>query len=330
MRLSEDIAQVLRASRLFLGALSLLVLPGIYVASGFYSVGPEQRGILYRFGRMIDDKVLPGMHYRLPWPVERVERLQTTAVRSMDLDLAEGAGERLQGELTTGDLGLVDAALVLQYTIEDPGDFQTRILDPEALLFQLARAEAIQYLAGQRIDSLLTTGRNQLQASLRQSLQTQSRALGLGINVTSVQIKRLEPAGPVKRAFDEVAAARAEKEKLIQVERGERSSRLARARGDSNQILQRARAYASERLDQAKGDYEHFMTTWQEYRRSPDLMRRRLYLESLEAVFDKARIIVASPSDAQSDPSAEPRSESAPPAQGRPQPAQPWLPFLNW
>ncbi|EXJ14222.1 FtsH protease activity modulator HflK [Imhoffiella purpurea] len=307
MKLSEDIARVLNASRVFLWVLLLLVLPGIYLASGFYSVGPEQRGVLYRFGRMLDDRVLPGMHYRLPWPIERVERLATTAVRSIELDLSEGAGERLQGELTSGDLGLAAVALVLQYTIEGPGDFQTRVLEPESLLRQLTRAEAIQYVAGQRIDTLLTTGRNRLQSSPRQTLQAQVRVLRLGINVTSVQIKRLEPAEPVKRAFDEVAAARAEKQKLIQMERGERSSRLARARGDANQTLQRAQAYASERLEQARGDYAHFTTTWREYRRSPDIMGRRLYLETLETVLGRARVTVASPSRVQPPESSSPR-----------------------
>lgn len=327
MRLSQDIGRVLRTSRLFLGALFILVLPGIYLASGLYSVGPEQRGILYRFGAIVDDKVLPGMHYRLPWPIERIERLQTTAVRSMELDLAEGAGDRLQGELTTADLSLVDVALVLQYTIEGPGDFLVTAAEPEALLRQLAQAEAIQYLAGERIDSLLTTGRNQLQSSLRHALQAQSRALGLGVNVTSVQIKRLGPAAPVKRAFDDVAAARAQKQKLIEVERGERSSSLARARGDSNQVLQRAQAYASERLEQARGDREHFMTTWKEYRRSPDIMAHRLYVEALEAIFSRARLVVASPSNPQSSPPEVPEPRVVPPGVGGFRPVYPpWTP----
>lgn len=296
MSLREDLQQVSQHSqRLWL--LLLGVIPLIYLLSGFYSVGAEQRGILSRFGKIVDDKIAPGMHYRLPWPIESVEKLQVTAVRSMELDFAIAPHDKhLQLELTTGDENLINVALILQYNIQEAGIFQHQAAAPEQLLRQLAHAESIQYVASQKIGDLLTTGRNQFQSSLQQAIQQQTRSLNLGINITSVQIRRLEPPQSIKQVFDDVAVARAEKQEKIQVEQGERSSTLAKARSDANRQQQQTQAYVSELLARANGDRDRLMSTWEEYRQAPDLIGQRMYLEMLEQVMPKAKMTLAEPS----------------------------------
>jgi membrane protease subunit HflK len=296
MSLREDLQQVARHSqRLWLVLLG--IVPLIYLLSGFYSIGAEQRGILIRFGKLVDDKIPSGMHYHLPWPIESVEKLQVTAVRSMELDFAQDANaSHVQLELTTGDENLINVALILQYNIQEAGIFQHQAADPEQLLRQIAQAESIQYVASQKIGDLLTTGRNQFQSGLQQAIQQQTRILNLGINITSVQIRRLEPPQSIKQVFDDVAVARAEKQEKIQVEQGERSSTLAKARSDANRQQQQAQAYASELLARASGDRDRLLSTWEEYRQAPALTGQRMYLEMLEQVMPKARVTLATPS----------------------------------
>lgn len=295
MSLRTDLYTVSRHNqRLWLALLSLV--PLLYLLSGFYSIGAEQRGILSRFGAIIDDKIAPGMHYHLPWPIETIKKIPTTAVRVLEIDFSHSEWKKLQLELTTGDQNLVNVALNLQYTIQSAGTFHTQSSDPEALLQQLAYAASVQYVASQTIGDLLTTGRMPFQQSLKQHIQQQARQLNLGVNITSVQIRKLEPPISLKKAFADVATARSEKQKLLQIERGESSSQLAQARSQANQQQQQAQAFANEAQQQAQGDYERFMTTWQEYQKAPQLMSQRLYLETLENLLAKTQLTLASPS----------------------------------
>ncbi len=297
MKLRDDMRLILRQSSRWALVLILVVIPVIYLLSGFYSVGAEERGVVMRFGKVIRTHVLPGMHYHLPWPIERVHTLQATALRSTEIDFSARAPKALQPELTTGDEDLVDVSILVQYNINDPAQFLTNSENAEQLLQEIAQAETLLYISANAIDQLLTTGRTRLQNQLKASIQSVITDWGLGIRITSIQISRLEPPASIKNAFDNVARARSEKQKLIQEALGERNTQLAQARSQANRIRSEAEAFATELLERARGDRDHFLATWEAYQQAPLLTRQRLYLEKLEAILNKTQVTLVNLKD---------------------------------
>ena len=295
MNLKDDLRVVLQHSRRLLWTVALVIVPLLYALSGFYSVGAEERGIVLRFGKIQREHVLPGMHYHLPWPIDSVQTIPATALRSMEIDFSQEAPQALQPELTTGDEDLVDVSILVQYNIQDPGRFISKAQEMESVLRHIARSETLYYVSANAIDQLLTTGRTQFQNRLKVDIQTIASKWQLGIRVTSVQIRRLEPPSSIKKAFDNVARARSEKQKQIQESMGERNTQLAQARSNANQIRQEASAYTAETLQSARGDQEHFLATWEAYRQAPGLTGSRLYLEKLETILNQSQITVVHP-----------------------------------
>ncbi|WP_026958783.1 protease modulator HflK [Aliagarivorans taiwanensis] len=291
--LKQDLLDTARASRRILLGVCFVLLPLIYLLSGFYSVGVEQRAVVTRFGKITADNVLPGMHYRLPWPFESVQKLRATELRSITVNYAKEARQRyMPPELTTKEGDLVDLAFELQYNIPRPGAFQSSAVDAEALLRQLAVSEALYYVSGHDFESLLTTGRNQFQQHLRQRLQQQSEELALGINLTSVLIRRMEAPRSIKRAFENVQNAPAERRKIIEEAQSRRTTALVEARSKVNSIEVEAHAYASDTLQQAQGDVERFGARLSAYQQAPEQTLQREYIDAVEQIISSSRLKV--------------------------------------
>ena len=297
MKLWDDLSHVATRCNKFITTLCIIIFPLIYIFSGFYSIDAEQRGVVTRFGALIEENVLPGMHYHLPWPIESVNTLQVTGLRSIDIDFVAEAQQQLQPELTTGNADLVDVSLAIQYSIEESARFYHASSNPQALLKEIIFSETLYYIANNEIDILLTTGRSRFQTVLKNSIQEKVLHFKLGMRINSVQIRRLEPPQPIEQAFDSVARARSEKQKLIQEGKGERLTRLANARSEANRIQEQSHAYASEVVERARGDKELFIRTWNEYRQAPEITGKRLYLEQIENIFSKAKIIIINSED---------------------------------
>ncbi len=307
--------------------ISLLML--LYLASGLFSVKPEQRGVVTRFGRVINDNVPPGIHYHWPWPIESVVLPRTTEIRSMatsfgaDKDLQNGktmspeekqiqtyvvkpktpvSPEKIaipQGEqpapLLTGDENLVIATLLIQYTIDQPKIYLYHTSDADGILKRITQQATIIIVAGMSVDEVLTTGRLKVQSRLKKEIQSTADAYELGIRVTSIQIQTVQPPTDVVKAFRDVASAREDKHKLLQRGRGERNRRLPKARGEANMMVSEAIAYANEVVEMAHGDAQRFLSAWEEYRKAKTVTAHRLYYETLEEVFPKVKKAIFNP-----------------------------------
>lgn len=272
-----------------------LILHG---ASGLYVVEPEQRGVVVRFGKVVDDSVAPGIHYHLPWPVERILRPRTTEVRSLEIPFSQSEKSGVAaGELLSGDENLVQAVFLIQYTISHPKDYLTSTAEPDKVLERLARWSGIDYFAAIPVDTALTTGRDSIQRYLKQSIQEMADVHRLGVRLTAVQLRSIEPPGSagVADAFKAVSSAREEKQKLMEQAEGERNRRLPKARSDAQRMLRDGEAYSREALERAKGDSERFLTMWQAYRGAKSVTAHRLYVETAEAILPRVKLLIVNP-----------------------------------
>ncbi|MFC3120337.1 FtsH protease activity modulator HflK [Agaribacter flavus] len=292
MSLLDDFRFISRKYKKFFVTLLVIVVPSLYLLSGFYSVGQEQRAIVTQMGKIVEDKVMPGMHYRLPWPFESVQKISSTSLRSIAIDFSEETEKYIQPELTTGDGDLVNVALEVQYSVSEPGAYYNASLQPEVLLKKIAISETIYYVGSNDVESLLTTGRTRFQNYIKNAIQTHTYRFQLGVRITSIQIKRLEPPPSIKKGFDNVATARSEKQKFIQEAKGERSTRLAQARSEANKTKLEAQAYAKSLTEKALGDHERFLALLEAYKASPSLTAQRQYVNTLEEVLNEVQLSV--------------------------------------
>ena len=301
----SDLKRVFRTAKIVaIGLGMLLVL--LYLASGFYSVKPAQRGVVKRLGRIVNDNVFPGIHYHLPWPFETVMRPATTEIRSMTVTFGIVAGtaqlsdaelaKRESDSLMTGDENLVLASMLIQYMIDKPKSYLFKMSKGvKWLLTRIVRAACIKNAAEMTVDGILITERLEFQNNLKREIQATTKDYDLGIRIASIQIQSIQPPSSVAGAFRDVSSAREDKHKFLQQAEGERNRKLPNARSLANQEKSQAMAYANEVVAMADGDTQRFLSAWEEYRKAKNVTAQRFYLEAMEQILPKIKKVISNP-----------------------------------
>jgi modulator of FtsH protease HflK len=280
-----------RSARRWLG-LALLALVAVYGMAGVYVVDTDEQAVVRRFGA-IAARVGPGMHYRLPWPVDQVDIVKTTSVMKTGVGFSLADGGQVVGmELLTGDTNILNVALVLQYVIRSPADFLFRIEDPGTLIGNLAESVLTEIAVGMAVDDVLTTGRLALQERVKTETQAMLDRYQSGIQITSSNIMAITLDPSVAAAFQEVTDAMADREKSRNEARIYANNLIPKARGEAHAVLREANAYKLQRVAEAIGNTDRFLALLEEYEKAPEITRSRLYLEAMERVLPRTRIYV--------------------------------------
>jgi membrane protease subunit HflK len=272
-----------------LAAASLLTA---WLGSGFYVVEADERGVIRQFGDVVA-QVGPGMHYRLPWPITQVDVLKTTSVMKTGAGFAlpGGESEAVTGvELLTGDTNIISLALILQYVIRDPSDFLFRIEKPRVFIGALAQSVLAETVLGMSVDEVLTTGRLAIQERVRVQTQVVLDRYRSGIQIISANIMAIALDRSVAPAFQEVADAMADREKIRNEARAYANSVIPKARGEARASVSDGQNYKRQRVAEAIGDTDRFLALLSEYEKAPDVSRTRIYLETIEKVLPKAKM----------------------------------------
>ena len=280
----------------------VLIALAIWLASGFYRVQPEEQGVVLQFGRF-DRTTGPGLHYHLPSPIESKLTPAVERVHQMEVGLRTAdPGSNLPPQdiieeslMLTGDENIVDIDFTVFWKISNSKNYLFNILGPEQTV-KLASESAMREVVGQTpIQAALTEGRQQIEGQTRQRLQFLLDEYGAGIEITRVQLLKIDPPQPVIDAFIEVQRAQADLERLRNEAEAYRNDILPRARGEAEQRIQGARAYREEVINRAQGEAQRFLEVYKAYVQSKDVTKQRMYLETLETVFQgMTKIIIDS------------------------------------
>lgn len=285
---------VRRARTYGFAAVVVALLAG-YLGSGFYVVAADERGVVRRFGA-VAEQVGPGMHYRLPWPVDRVDVLKTTSVMKTGVGFRlpdGGAGSGAAGmELLTGDTNIFSVALVVQFVVRNPADFLFHVESPETLVDTAAQSVLTEAVAAMPIDEVLTTGRVAMQEQVKTRTQVALDRYRSGLQITSVNIMAMTLDRSVAEAFQDVADAMADREKLRNEARAYRNDLIPKTRGAARTAVSEAEAYQQQRIAEAVGETDRFLALLKEYQKAPDITRTRLYLEAMEKILPRVKLYV--------------------------------------
>lgn len=287
----------------------------IWMASGTYQVRPGEQAVHRTFGECCRTTG-QGLHWWWPAPIGTKNIESTEEIRSMQLGINTSGGVEVkvqeEAQMIAGDLNIVDVPLVVQYRIQDLESFLFKVSDPgesippgtrniaegrpEGRTLKDATEAALRLVVGESsIDDVLTGKREDVQTRTQTLLQEILDSYGTGILILSVRLQEVQPPAEVFDAFQEVNRARQDRDTAINKGEAYKFDQIPRAEGDAEKIIQGANAFKIERVNKAEGEAGRFLSILQEYRKSPDVTRQRLYLEAMEDVLPGISKFVVSP-----------------------------------
>lgn len=273
--------------------LVILVIAGIF--SSFYTVSPEAVAVVQRFGKFthIAD---PGLNFKIPFgvdqatvvPIRRQLKLEfgfaTRGATNRDQASEEPASER---DMVTGDLNAAQVEWIIQYGISNPKDYLFNVRNPGPTLRDITESVMREVVGDRTVDEVLTIGRTEIEVQTLSRLQELLEKIDMGLRVEQVQLKNVNPPGPVQRSFDEVNRAQQEREQSINEANGEYNRVIPEAKGLAEQRISGAEGFAVQRVNEAQGDVTRFQQLLEQYDKAPAITKKRLYFETMKNVLPK-------------------------------------------
>jgi membrane protease subunit HflK len=280
-------------------AFAVLVVLLLWLATGIYRVNPDEEGVIRRFGAY-SETTGPGLHYHLPTPIESVETPKVTRINRTDVgfnteNLGRGLGRQALPEeslMLTGDENIVDINFSVFWVIKDAQAYLFNVRNPEATVKSAAEAAIREVVGRTPIASVLAEGRRQVETDTETLLQSILDSYSAGLQVTQVQLQKVDPPQPVIEAYRDVQKARADQERLKNEAEAYQNNIVPLARGDAEQKVQNAEAYRQEIIARSQGDAQRFLSVLTAYQANKEVTAERLYLETMEDVLQNAHKVL--------------------------------------
>jgi membrane protease subunit HflK len=289
------------------GGKGLALIGGVLVvlwgASGFYRVNPDEQGVVMRFGAF-DRTAPPGLNYHIPWPVETVTTPRVTRINRVDVGFraAADAGPSIrpvssrdvleESLMLTGDENIIDIDFAVFWRIRDAGEFLFNTRNPEVTVKSAAESVMREVIGRTPIQPALTEARAQIEQEVRRGTQAIMDQYRAGIEVTQVQLQKVDPPSQVVDAFRDVQRANADRERARNEAESYRNDIIPRARGEAERMVQEAEGFRESQVARARGEAQRFLSVLSAYQVAQDVTLRRLYIETMEEIFRRNPKIV--------------------------------------
>jgi membrane protease subunit HflK len=286
-------------------ALIALAAVALWGFSGFFRVEPDELGLVMRFGKYIRD-AKPGLNYHIPYPIESVDMVKVTRVNRIDIgmrlveDLRRGTQMRDVPEeslMLTGDENIVDVDFAVFWVVkpQGAGAYRFNISNPEGTVKAVAESAMREVVGRSDIQPILTGARQNIETGVAELMQKTLDSYKSGIQITQVQMQKVDPPAQVIDSFRDVQAARADGERAQNEAQTYANRVIPEARGRAAQVTQSAEAYREQTVVEARGQAARFSKVYDEYKKAPDVTRQRLYLETMERLFGGTDKIIMDP-----------------------------------
>lgn len=274
----------------------IFVIVAIWMLTGIYLVDTNQQAVVKRFGK-VARVVGPGPHYHFPYPVEAVNKANVTDVHRLEIgyrSYKNGESRIVEDEaqMLTGDENIVNLDVIVQYRIGDIVKYLYNIEGVVSTIKQVAESSMREIVGKQKIDYILTVGKDEIQIKAHEMIQDILKQYNAGIQIVAVQLQNVNPPNEVVAAFRDVASAREDKSRFINEAEAYANQVIPEARGNAASMILDAEAYREEKVKRAEGDAERFSEILKNYEQSPQLTRKRLYLDKMEDVIGKSDFYV--------------------------------------
>jgi membrane protease subunit HflK len=280
----------------------------VYLLSGVFIIRSEEVGVVRLFGRVWQERVPPGLHYRPPFPFSRLNKIKVRQIRRVTIGMQ--AADALMGrqsnpalaQFLTGDQNIIIVRAVAQFTIRDPVSFLFTAADAEGIVQRVVETMLAEEVACTSVDEVMTTGKIALQNRVRKKAQLLlDDRHHLGVALVAVALERVAPPDPVKDAFEAVTQARQTRQQRVLEAQTYANTVLPQARGETQRIINEAIAYRARRIAEAKGNADRFLALWAQYRKAKEVTAARLYLEAVEEILPRLKKVIVDAESGQLD-----------------------------
>ena len=273
------------------------LLLALWLLTGVYIVPADEQAVVTRFGRVAEPRALPGIHYSLPWPIDRVSRLKVQQLQRLIVggdpsDAVLGRLEPSTSQFLTGDQNLIHLRVTVQFSVAAPREYLFTADDVKRAVGAAVESELARRVGQRGVDAVLTTEKIAVQEEVRGAAQKLVDQYRLGVALASVNIESAQPPPEARDAFNDVASARADSARIVNEALGYAGDIVPKARGEASQSLQAAVGYREKKVNEARGDASRFTQVAAEYERAAAVNGRRLYAETMEQVLPKIKKIL--------------------------------------
>jgi membrane protease subunit HflK len=288
------------------GVLLVVALVAVWMVSGFYRVEPDEQGVVLRFGKFVQ-LTQPGLNYHWPYPIETALTPKVTRVNRTDVGVRvleePRRGTTLrdvpqESLMLTGDENIVDVQFSVFWVIGNAPKYLFNVQQPEGTIKAVAESAMREEIGRNQIQPILTGARQAIETSVQELIQRTLDGYESGIRVMQVQLQKVDPPQQVIDAFRDVQAARADAERLQNEAQTYANRVVPEARGEAARVIQAAEGYRERVVFDARGQAARFVKIYDEYAKAPEVTRRRMYLETMERVFDGVEKIIVDPATA--------------------------------
>jgi len=281
----------------FTSWLPLIILVLVIVWSGLYTVPSDSVAVVQRFGKYLKE-VPPGLHLKVPFGIDIATIVPVKRQLKQEFGfVTPGATNPYQHpddpeketQMVTGDLNAALVEWVVQYRVTEPLKFLFHVREPNETLRAVSESVMREVVGDRTVDEVITIGREEIEVEALAKMQALSTKYEMGVSIDQVQLKNINPPKPVQASFNEVNQSQQEKEKLINEARRDYNKVIPLAEGEKDQRIRAAEGYKLKRINEAEGDVARFNAVLSEYIKAPEVTRRRIYLETLQAVLPELR-----------------------------------------
>jgi membrane protease subunit HflK len=272
-------------------------LVALWLLSGVYLVAPDQQAVETRFGKVVAPRVMPGIHYSLPWPIDRVTKLKVQQLQRLviggDLpDTVLGRTQPLQSQFLSGDQNIINMRVVVQYSVGVPADYLFQAQDVAKAVGAAVEAELARRIAHRGVDAILTTEKAAIQDEARAAAQKRINDYRSGVLLSTINIESVAPPPEAADSFRDVASARADAVRIVNESQGYANDLVPKARGEAQQMIEAASAYKQKKVNEAQGDASRFNQIEAEYSKAAQVTGERLYVETMEQVLPRVKKLI--------------------------------------
>lgn len=282
-------------------AIAGLIILVVWLFSGIYVVAQDEQGVVQRFGKFVGTTT-PGINYHLPWPIESVQTPTVTRENQINIGYRLGtemgrADDALrdvpeESQMLTGDENIVEIDFTVFWVVKDAGAYLFNVEDPDGAIKAVAESVMREVVGRNQIERILTADREPIQDQVRSLMQQSLDAYGAGVTVTRAQMQRVDPPAQVIDAYRDVQAARADLERMRNEAQAYANNVVPVARGEAARILQDAEGYKGKVIAEAQGEAARFTSIYDEYKKAPEVTRRRIYLETMQNILANSNKII--------------------------------------
>lgn len=281
---------------MIVGLVVLIGLLSLVAFTTWYTVDESEQAVILTFGKVEEGVTEPGLNFKLPWPIQSVEKLSKETF-SLQFGYEEKDGEITEfpdeTKMITGDENIVLADLVVQWKITNPGKYLYNADNPTEILRDATSASLRSIIGSSAIDDALTSGKAEIEADVRDLLSGLIEKYDIGISVLAVKLQDVElPNKEVRQAFTQVTDARETMNTKINEANKYKNQKVNEAEGEKAAIMSRAQGEKAARVEEARGSVAVFNELYDEYKNNPGITKQRLVLETLEQVLPGTEIYI--------------------------------------